>query len=350
MVAIKAHAAAQFLKSPDARLSAFLFHGTDPGLISERAQLLAKRIAERDNPPGEVLRLDDADLENDPDKLGNELFTVPMFGGRKIVRAITGRRINVLSLKPLVEGGPLAGVLIVEAGSLKKEDALRLAFEKHSHTAAIECYGDEARDLSGLVSEVVGAAQMTISPDAQQTLIARLGADRTLSRGEIEKLALYAHGRSRIEIDDVEAIVGDASELAIDAVVMAAASGDATEAIEQFGRLIDSGESPQTLVSSLQRHFQRLHRVRAALDAGRQFDEVVRTLRPPVYFKHKPVLSTQARLWTISALNAAMTEIASAAKEVRLAGALDEPIAERLMWRLAQKARSLGPARGTAAR
>ena len=94
MVAVKAHQAQAFLKAPESRFSAYLLYGTDPGLISERAHMLAKLVASRDDPPGEIVRLDDIDLENDPDRLSVELLTIPMFGGRKIVRVSTGRRIN----------------------------------------------------------------------------------------------------------------------------------------------------------------------------------------------------------------------------------------------------------------
>ncbi|MFX8964994.1 hypothetical protein ABTN15_19415, partial [Acinetobacter baumannii] len=81
--------------------------------------------------------MDDASLDEDPDRLVVELNTIPMFGGRKIVRAATGRRINAQSLKPLVEGGNLAGVLIVEAGNLRPDESLRAMFEKSANAAAI---------------------------------------------------------------------------------------------------------------------------------------------------------------------------------------------------------------------
>ena len=78
-----------------------------PGWSAERAAGWRKRLAERENPPGEILRLDDADLEDDPDRINVELQTAPMFGGRKMVRALAGRRVNAGALKPLVEGGDL---------------------------------------------------------------------------------------------------------------------------------------------------------------------------------------------------------------------------------------------------
>ena len=105
MVAVKSFQADAFLKAVDRLPSAVLFYGTDAGLVGERASTLARRLAEAHD--GEILRLDDADLEDNPDKIGVELLTRPMFGGRKVVRAATGRRINAASLKPLVEMGRL---------------------------------------------------------------------------------------------------------------------------------------------------------------------------------------------------------------------------------------------------
>ena len=122
MVAVKAQQVQASLKSPDARYSAYLLYGSDAGLVSERAANLSKTIASLDDPPGEIVRLDEIDVENNPDRLSRELLMVPMFGGRKIVRVETSRRVNALMLKPLLEETSLAGVLIVEAGNLKKDD------------------------------------------------------------------------------------------------------------------------------------------------------------------------------------------------------------------------------------
>ena len=238
MVAVKAGQAAAFLKSNTSKHSVFLLYGTDAGLIGERSLQIAKAIAAGENPPGEILRIDDTDLENNPDQLVLELSTIPMFGGRKIVRATTGRRINALALKPLIEGPPLAGVLIIEGGNLRPDDSLRATCEKSASAAAIACYADEGQDIDTLIRETLRPFKMTIGPDAMQLLAARLGADRALSRGEIEKLALYATGATEITAEHVEAIVGDASEQVIDKIVTAAASGQAKLALDEFSRAV----------------------------------------------------------------------------------------------------------------
>lgn len=342
MVAVKAHQAQAFLSSPDLKQRAVLFYGSDVGLVSERAQALAQRMASSFDPPGELLRLDDADLDSDPDRIAVELGTVPMFGGPKVLRTAASRRVNAATLKPLIEGRPLEGVLIVEAGNLKPDDSLRALFEKSPAAAAVACYGDAAQDLDVLVRDMVKEAGATISAEARQALVDRLGADRVLSRGEVEKLLLYVGARREIGVEDVEAVVGDVSELALERIALAAASGQAERAVAECGRAVSAGESPQTIIAAVQRHFQRLHRIRAAMDKGASLDEAMRLLRPQPHFKQKDALAAQARAWTTARLTEALSRILAAARAARLSGSLEEPLAERLVLTLAMMVRDGG--------
>lgn len=346
MVSVKAQNVGSFLSSANKASGPVLLYGPDAGLVSERAIRLAQRLAQAENPPGEIVRVDDSDLEQNPDHLDVELLTVPMFGGRKIVRAIAGRRVNTALLKPLVDGSPLAGSLIVEAGDLKPTDGLRALFDKSATGIAIPCYADEARDLSGMIAEVLEAARLTISPDAQQQLMARLGADRALSRSEVDKLALYAARKGTIDIDDVEAVVGDAAELAMDRVVNAAALGQAARALTECDRAFAAGENPQSLIAATQRHLTRLHRTRTAIDSGRSLDEVIRNLRPPLHFKQRQAFETQCRQWSASRLDKALSRVAIAAKSARLNASLEAVLAEQLLIDVSALAKDANMARG----
>ncbi|MBX9591752.1 MAG: DNA polymerase III subunit delta [Hyphomonadaceae bacterium] len=332
MVAVKAHQAEAFLKALERVPPAVLFYGSDAGLVSERAASLARRLAEREG--GEVLRLDDADLETEPARISIELRTVAMFGGRKIVRATAGRRINANALKPLVEAGEMEGFLIVEAGNLRPDEGLRALFEKASGAAAVACFPDEARDLDAMVGEVLRAAGVEIAPEARKLLLTRLGADRALSRAEVEKLALFARGGARIGEADVEAVVGDAAELALDRIVLAAGSGRGADAVTECDRIVAAGESAQGVIAALQRHFLRLHRLRSGHDAGRSLDEVMRALRPAPHFKQKAEIEQQCRNWDLARLNAALARIGDAALAARRNSALESTLAEHLLLEL----------------
>jgi DNA polymerase-3 subunit delta len=345
MAALKANEVAAFVKAPRQGVTAVLIYGPDLGLVAERGRSLAETVAATSEPPGEIVRMDDADLEGGADQLTLELTQPPMFGGRRIVRATPGRRLNTNLLKSLLEGPPLAGYLIVETDNLRPDEALRKLFERVTSAIALPCYGDEARDLESLIREILARHRLTISDEARELLVARLGADRALSRGEIEKLTLYVHGRGRIEVADVEAIVGDAAEQTIDRVIGAVQAGDVARALRECDRAVAAGESPQGLLLMLQRHFQRLHRVRAGMDAGRSLDEITRGFRPPLHFRAKDSLAAGTRRWSSAALASALTAIGKAAVDARLGGDLEVVHLERLLLVLGRLggAASAGP-------
>ncbi len=335
MVAIKAQQAEAYARAPDKAVVAVLVHGPDTGLVSERARHVATALTKRGGEDGEIIRIEETDLDGDPDRLVVELQTMPMFGGSKVVRTTAGRKINAALFKSLfADGAPAAG-LVCEAGNLKASDALRKLFESTPWAAALPCYADGNGDLAGLVRDMMAAAGLQIDRDAVEVLVARLGADRALSRGEIEKLILYCAGRTSVSIDDIEAIVGDATETGLEHIAIAAASGKPDTVVAEFDRAIMAGENPQAMILVTLRYFQRLHRLRASVDAGKSLDEALRSLRPPLHFKLRDAVTAQCRLWPTAHLGEALQRINDTAQQARLNSTMDAVLAERLLFNLA---------------
>ncbi len=338
MPAVRPQQTSSFMKAPPADLAAVLFHGSDPGLVSERSAALARVLAARENPPGEILKIDETELDEDPGLLETELQTRPMFSGRRIVRAIAGRRLSTQLLKPILASVPLEGLLIVEAGNLKSDDSLRSLFEGQASCYAIACYPDSAADIDELISEVLTSFKLKIDGDARDLLQSRLGADRALSRSEVEKLALYCLGRSTITLEDVDGLVGDAAGLAVERIAEATADGRTANAITDFGRALASGENAQMIIAVVQRYFLKLHRVRSDVDGGQRFEDALKAVRPPLFFKQKDIFARQVRSWPRGQLDQALRRIAEAAKTARLSSSLEDVIAERLILALASMA------------
>ena len=119
-----------------------------------------------------------------------------------------------------------------------------------------------------LIDEELAEAGLNIDSDTRDYLMTRLGADQAMSRAEVVKLALYVAGRDAISHDDIEAIVGDAAETALENFVYAVSGGDAKAALRQLARLDASGTDPSVALSALGRHFTQLHRVASAQAAG----------------------------------------------------------------------------------
>ena len=243
------------------------------------------------------------------------------------------------SLKPLLGSGPLEGLLIVEAGSLKSDDSLRTLFEvRKPHASPSRAIRIALPISTTSLPRCWQSFSLSIEDDARTLLQSRLGADRALSRAEIEKLALYSLGRATITLENVEGLVGDAAGLALERIAEAAADGRTKNAISDFGRALASGESAQMVIAVVQRYFLKLHRVRSDVDAGQRLDDALKAIRPPLFFKQKDAFARQVRSWPRGQLDQALRRIAEAAKAARLTSNLEDVIAERLILALASMA------------
>lgn len=317
MTSIKPAQVAGFVRKPDPACRAVLVYGPDRGGVSEHTQTLVKTIAGTLDDPFAIARFDDAALQEDPGHLEDEARAIPMMGGKRVVWISNGGAYAAAAVERYLKEPSLDAVVIVEAANLQKSAKLRQVFEKAKVAAALACYADTSRSLDDVIDDQMGAAGLSVTPPARQRLIDILGADRRLSRSELEKLALYCHGSETIELEDVDAVCGDASALELDDLVDATFEGDLTGLDRTFYRLISGGLAPQAFVSSLFNHISKLQKLQLEGESGGNIDSAMARLRPPVHFSRKQNFKRQAALWSFQDLERAANATAQAELETR---------------------------------
>jgi DNA polymerase-3 subunit delta len=339
MVALKPKEADGFLARPNPAWPIVLIYGPDAGLVRERTQSLIKASVESPNDPFMLAHLAGDDLASEPTRLIEEAHTVPLFGGKRAVLVKAGSRNFAPAVEALLDHPPADCRVVIEAGDLRRTAPLRTLCEKAKSAAVIPCYIDDEEQLVRLINDEMRAAKLAIAPEARAALASLIGGDRLASRSEIRKLALYAHGQGKVEIDDVLAVVADASALALDAIVDAAFAGRVSEMETQFGKALAAGTSAGAVMSAALRHIAQLHKARIAIDQGKRADEALWSFVPPLHFRRKPVIEAALKAWTAARLAGAMTQLADAALEVRRTPALSDALAQRALLSVAQSAR-----------
>jgi DNA polymerase III subunit delta len=339
MTAIKASDVDRFIAKPDPAQPIVLVFGPDAGLVRERVDALVRASVDDPNDPFALARIEGEELSANPSRLVEEAHTIPLFGGRRAVLVKAGARNISVALEPVIAAPMSECRVIIEAGDLRKTAPLRALCEKAKVAAALPCYVDGARDLARLIDEELKTANLSIAPDARAALTLLLGEDRLSSRSELRKLALYAMGKERVELDDVRAAVADASELALDGVIDAAFAGE-TRAVEtEFGKARAGGSSPAAIVSAAIRQVANLHKMKLAVEGGDSIEFAMKRGAPPVHFTREAAVGAALRAWTPPRLLRAMDQLAGASLDMRRNGPLAEAIAQRTLLSLAVSAR-----------
>lgn len=340
MVALKTSDADAFVKRPDPGKPVVLVYGPDAGLVGERARALINSAVDDPNDPFQLVRIDGDELTGNPLRLVEEANTIPLFGGKRAVWVKASARSNLApAVESLLGAAPPDCRVVIEAGDLRKTAPLRALVEKAKNAVALPCYEDSTATLGKLIDDEMRDAGLKISPDARAALLPFLGGDRLASRNEIQKLAMYAHGRGEVTIDDVMAVVADASAIALDGVIDAALAGKLPEVETQFAKAVNEGTSPGTIVSAALRQVIGLHRVSLAIADGGALESALYQMRPPPHFSRKPMIETALRLWSTDRLAALMNQIGNVVLETRKNAPLAETIAQRALLSIAMSAR-----------
>src|SRR5439155_2091271 len=178
-------------------------------------------------------------------------------------------------------------------------------------------YPDGERDLARLIDDELRLSNLRIAADARAVLTALLGGDRQASRNELKKLALYGHGKAEVTLDDVMAVVADASELKIDPIVDGAFAGNSAAVEAEFAKTMTSGIYPGVIISAAQRQAAWLHKSALAVGEGTPLSTLLDSGFPRLHFSRKGNVETALRNFNAARLVVIIEQLATAALEMR---------------------------------
>ncbi|PBB44293.1 DNA polymerase III subunit delta [Mesorhizobium sp. WSM3866] len=327
-----------WLARPDPSMAIVLLYGPDRGLVAERAKTFALKTGLPLDDPFSVVKLDGAEVDRDEGRLLDEARTVPMFSDRRLlwVRNASDQKALADDIKALTAEPAPDALILIEAGDLKKGTGLRAIVEAAGNAIALPCYADEARDLDSVIDDELRKAGMSMTLDARQALRRNLGGDRLASRGEIDKLVLYAHGKKEIDLDDVNALSGDVSGASFDGAVDAMLDGKVGDFDIAFTRHCASGGHPFLVLSSAMRQLQAIQVMRGQMESGgRNAASVVAGARPPVFFSRRKLVEKTLERWNSEALGRALNRLQAAVLQTRKRPDLSEALARQALLGIA---------------
>jgi len=339
----------RFLRQPDPQIRAALIYGRDLGVVRERGAELAGRIAKDPNDPFDVAQLTDGDIDADGGRLEGELAAQSLMGGRRLVRLRFGTEkagpdrtaAEALTRHAAGELNPDA-FLLIEAGALGRDSALRKAAEKAPGAAAIPCYEDEPGDVARQVREALTKDNLSLNADALALFVARMPKERGVARQEIERLALFlGPGSGTVAMPaDLEPFLGVEPEASLADAAADAFGGRIADAQAGLRRAAQEGEAGPAAVRAMGMHLGRLRRTLTLAKSGAGLQEAAKA--SGVFWKQEREFLRQARSWTLDELDRIQPEILNADRLCKTAGSPDHLIAERLALAVAGRARRLG--------
>ncbi len=326
-----------FLNKPDPLVRVILVYGPDAGLVRERVMHLAKLTVSDLNDPFRVVTLAPSTVADDPARLFDEMASLALGGGRRLVRIQNpGESLAAGITALLIDMPDSDSLLLIEAGDLDKRSKLRAACEGDSpQSCAIPCYVEDSAARQRTITEILTSENVRAARDIVAALADILPPDRLAMRSELEKFALYVGKGNAATLADVHASVQDAGAAELDDLIFAVGAGDAKRAAQLIDRLYAEQTSPVALLRAAQRHFMRLQWARAEMDKGLAATDAVKRLHPPVFWKYESAMTSQLRRWSRARSEQALRRLADAEAAVKRTGTPDTALCAQVLLGLA---------------
>lgn len=305
--------------NPETRL--LLLCGQDE---SGSADLARKALAALGDPadPMALTDMETGALAAEPGRLADEAASIPMFGGRRVIRVQPATDAAAPAVELLLKAPAAGNPVLLIAGDLKAASPLRKLAEASPAALLFISYPLDARAAQQWLEGHARARGLTLDRDLNERLLALTGGDLGILANEVEKFALFLNATPeaprRLERAHLAQLGADSAEEDVNALVSAIVTGD-RRGLERQMQLLE-GSSAIPALRALARRLLQLAEARAMVDAGRKPAEAIAALRPPVFWKERETMARALQQWPHRRIQAGLDACLAGERAIKTPG------------------------------
>ena len=145
-----------------------------------------------------------------------------------------------------------------------------------------------------------------IDINGKKLLASYLGADRLITKSEIEKAILYSGNTNELSLEDISSFLGDQTSINIDKLYDLTLIGNIKQAYKVLVRLQNEGIPTIQILRTFIRQLQNLYNIKENVLLKNNINLVIDNFKPPIYFKRKENIKLQIQEWSISMIKEAL--------------------------------------------
>lgn len=298
-----------FLKKPGKAAGA-LIYGQDGGLVRQRVAQLTDSFLGANADPTATSEFTMEQLNDDPARLSDELSAFSLMSPSRVILVRDADDDVVEMLEEALTRRASSNYVILYATDSLAGSKLRALAERSPELGAVACYKDEGAGLESLIRDTLRGYGLRANTEVTRFLAQQLNGDRQIILNELEKLSLYLGDEvEEVSLDDALAAIGENNDKSFDDLAHAVAAADPVGICRLSDRLLAEGQIGFLLVRAVMRYLTRLREIAAAMEQGQSADAAIEALRPPVFFKAKPMLKSHAPRWNVERCNEALARL-----------------------------------------
>lgn len=262
--------------------SAYLIVGDDLPKVEQALKRLKARIIEESGSDANISEFD-ATVDSAGEVVG-AANTLAFLGGTRLVlvgQVQTWVKAEKAAVVAYLKAPATDACLTLVAQKLPPNDALRAAVAEHGDVLEYPA-PKQAQMPQWLVREAKSRLGMDLGLQEARLMVQRCGDDQNILLREIEKLHIFAEGRT-VTADDIRLLGTPTYEASIFDLLDSLASEQGDAAFSAADELLAAGERTEVLFNRILRNFQNMSRVWAMKEAGMRQEAIQSELKMKPY-------------------------------------------------------------------
>ncbi len=265
-----------------------LFYGENIGLKNDFKNNLLK-VLKND----EIIRLNQEEIIKNKNKLFNEINNISLFEKKKtfLIENVNDKILEILI--ELDTTGITDNKIYLFGDILDKRSKLRAFFEKSKKYGVVACYPDNEISIRKIIQEKLkefkGLNQQTIN-----LIVENCNLNRVKLNNEIEKIKACFQNKI-LEEEKLINLLDARINSDFDMLKNAAFAGDLEKTNKLLSDTIMEDEKNVFYLNSINQTLNKLIQV-CDMNVG-DIEIAINQLRPPIFWKDKPIFKDQAKIW-----------------------------------------------------
>ena len=278
----------------------FLIYGENQGLKDD-----IKKEVVKNKGKFEVLRMYQDDILKNEELLINEIKNKSLFEENKMI-LINDATDKILPLFEKFAKEISNDIIVVFADVLDKKSKLRNFFEKSNKYGVAACYEDNEIQLRKLITSKLKEYK-NVTPTIVNLLIQNADLKRNKINNEIDKIKSFFKEKV-IDETKIDLLLNIRTNDDFNKLKDVALSGDKIKTNRLLADTVFNTENNIYYLNLINYRINLLKQITDLNIENQSIENIVQSLKPPIFWKDKPIVIQQAKIWNKSKIKEAIKE------------------------------------------
>ena len=192
--------------------------------------------------------------------------------------------------------------------NLEKKSKLRNFFEKDKKLASIACYEDNERTLLNYINRELKEFK-GLTGEITNIIINNSNLDRKIIKNELIKIKTF-FSEKKINKDQIIEILNIKNDGGFDDIRDKALMGEKLKVNKLLSETEILNDEAFFYLNNLSHRVMRLHEIFKGSKNNSEYDRILENLKPPIFWKDKPIIQQQLRKWNLKKIEEMLFKIA----------------------------------------